>query len=374
MSIHASNPELEAQLKAQRRNSTIASLIVGILLMLLLGLVFHIFKDYIYSDKVNPIVSFGSDDVTEDTLEKEKITSSVKSKPSAPSSSAVKVITATAQSEVAIPTPDVAVDSLALDFGEQEGFGSGFGDGFGSGGFGNSGGTFSFMGSKSNANDIVFVIDWSASMDNVEGRFELLQAEMKKTFEQVPDNTRMQLIMFAGPMWLADDKNNLAAIPTGKAKGSSTFRTKDAATGKEFLYKGTKWAQEEPKRKRKAEWVKMSPSYRKSISKVVDKGQLVWGTNWARPLTLALEMSPSPKTIIFLTDGVGGSSKDVEEVSQLARKTNTVIKTITLMEPQAEKEMRDLALNTKGSFTLVTGLKKRDREVTDYSSGKPVKK
>ena len=75
MSIHAQiSPEVEATLAAQRRNSTIASLIVGILLMSLIALVFWYLKDLIYSNKTEAIVSYIPDEQVDEEITTEKVT------------------------------------------------------------------------------------------------------------------------------------------------------------------------------------------------------------------------------------------------------------------------------------------------------------
>ena len=145
MSIHSQiSPEVEATLAAQRRNSTIASLIVGILLMSLIALVFWYLKDLIYSNKTEAIVSYIPDEQVDEEVTAEKVTNEVKKTPAQPSSSAVSVIATTAASNISIPVPEVLVDSLSSDFGETEGFGEGFSNGFGSAGFGSGGGSTLF--------------------------------------------------------------------------------------------------------------------------------------------------------------------------------------------------------------------------------------
>ncbi len=363
MSFHVTNAEAEAQLRAQRRNSSIASVVIGLLLMTLVCLVFYLLKNYIFEEKVEPIVAFASDEVEEVTINKVKVKADVQKKPSAPSSSAVKVLAAQTTSTVAIPSPDVAVDSLSVDFGEVEGFGDSFGDGFAFGSGGN--GEFNFLGSSGSANDVVFVIDWSASMTQKKGRMKLLQDEMRKLFSNIPNGSRMQVVMFCGPFWLASDENK--TIGNIEKFRSSIFTTKDTKTGEVYKFKGS--SPIEVKKKRVGKWVAMSDDYRQTLMDFVDKGELGFGTEWGKPLRFALEMKPAPKTVIFLTDGAtgGNAKKIVASTAKLANEIGTVIKTVAMMEPKAEAEMRALAEKTGGSFTLVRGLSEKDREVTDYS-------
>ena len=147
MSYHAtSSPEAEARYRAQRRNSTIASLIIGMLTIALLGLIFWAIAIPYFTKKTEPIVAYTSPSTTEDAVQKKKIVNNVVKKPSqSSSSSAVKVMTAmTSTSSFSVTTPDVVTDSMSLEFGASEGFGQGWGSsGMGAGA---SGGAFTLFG------------------------------------------------------------------------------------------------------------------------------------------------------------------------------------------------------------------------------------
>ncbi len=139
MSIHADlSPEAQARLHAQRRNSTISSVIIAILVVVLIGLILGIFAIQLMVKETPTIVTYESS-LTEDTnLEERKVQTSLDRKPSSPSSSMAKVITANTASPVAVPVPDVDITTPSLDFGDGNDFGSGWGDGDGTGGgFGN---------------------------------------------------------------------------------------------------------------------------------------------------------------------------------------------------------------------------------------------
>ena len=139
MSIHAElSPEALARLHAQRRNSTISSVVIAVLVVVLIGLVLGIFAIQLMVKETPTIVTYESS-LTEDTnLEERKVQTSLDRKPSSPSSSMAKVITANTASPVAVPVPDVDITTPSLDFGDGNDFGSGWGDGDGTGGgFGN---------------------------------------------------------------------------------------------------------------------------------------------------------------------------------------------------------------------------------------------
>jgi hypothetical protein len=139
MSIHAElSPEAQARLEAQRRNSTISSMVIAVLVVVLIGLILGIFAIQVMVKETPTIVTYESSLTEETNLEERKVQTSLDRKPSSPSSSMAKVITANTASPVAVPVPDVDVTTPSLDFGDGNDFGSGWGDGDGTGGgFGN---------------------------------------------------------------------------------------------------------------------------------------------------------------------------------------------------------------------------------------------
>ncbi len=139
MSLHAQlSPEAQARLDAQRRNSTISSILVSILVIVLFGVILaFIFLPPILKE-TPPIISYQAPASDDQQLENKKMTNSVERKPSAPSSARSKVITAATTSNVAVPVPEIDVPDPSTDFGD----GDDFGDGWGSGGDGGGGGGF----------------------------------------------------------------------------------------------------------------------------------------------------------------------------------------------------------------------------------------
>lgn len=141
MSLHAQlSPEAQARLQAQRRNSTISSIVISLLVIVLIALIlaFIFLEPLLRTTPV--IVSYSSSVVDDNKLEAKKMTNSVERKPSAPSSSMAKVIAANTSSPTAVPVPEVDVPDPSTDFGNGDDFGDGWGsggDGGGGGGFGN---------------------------------------------------------------------------------------------------------------------------------------------------------------------------------------------------------------------------------------------
>jgi len=139
MSLHAQlSPEALQRLHAQRRNSSISSVAIAFLTVVLVGLLLGVFLLPNLVKDVPVIVTYQSNTEEDPSLQEKKVQTSMDRKPSSPSSSMAKVITANTTSPTAIPTPDVDVATPSLDFGDGNDFGSGWGDGDGAGGgFGN---------------------------------------------------------------------------------------------------------------------------------------------------------------------------------------------------------------------------------------------
>ena len=141
MSLHAQlSPEAQARLAAQRRTSTITSLIIAILMMTLIGVILLIIAMKFNKDEIPELISYSAENVEEEELDVRKVQTQTQRKPSAPSSSMAKVIAANSASPTAIPVPEIDVPDPSLNFGDGDGFGDGWGDGSDSGaggGFGN---------------------------------------------------------------------------------------------------------------------------------------------------------------------------------------------------------------------------------------------
>ncbi len=139
MSLHAElSPEALRILHAQKRNSTISSIVIALLAVVLVGLLLGVFLLPNIIKETPVIVTYESNVVEETNLESRKVQTNTQRRPSSPSSSMAKVITANTTSTTAIPTPDVDISTPSMDFGDGQDFGAGWGDSDGTGGgFGN---------------------------------------------------------------------------------------------------------------------------------------------------------------------------------------------------------------------------------------------
>lgn len=140
MSIHAQlSPEALANLRKQRRNSTISSLLVSIMVVAAIFLVLGIFLLPNIIKESPTIVTYSASVSEETEMQEQKVNTQIQRKPSAPANAMTKVIASNTPSATSIPVPEVDVTTPSMDFGDGQDFGGGWGDGSelgGGGGFG----------------------------------------------------------------------------------------------------------------------------------------------------------------------------------------------------------------------------------------------
>lgn len=138
MSLHAKPTDDAIQrLHAQRRNSTISSFVIALLVITLIGLVLGFFLLPNLAKEDGVIVTYTSSVDPNPDPDVKKVPTNLSRKPSAPSMAAVRVIAAQAMAEISIPVPEVEPVMPSMDFGDGDNFGDGWdrnGDGATGGG------------------------------------------------------------------------------------------------------------------------------------------------------------------------------------------------------------------------------------------------
>lgn len=330
----------EATLRHQRRVSSISSIVIGLLVVGLVLLVLAFVLLPALNRETPQIVSYAGPKAQEEEV-KQKTTSQMQAKPSAPSMSAAKAIVADVASPTAIPVPEVDVSELSPDFGYGDDLGQGWADGSidGMGG----GGTTFFRQSVA-AQRVCYVIDYSASMRGE--RDGLMRAELEKSIAQIGPGMAYQMIFFAGPAWVAGSEVKMQ----GNKTATVTYK------GKDYKWKTTGGAHSwEPVGKELTpDWLSGDKSRSKSLGHVKET-KLVWGTDWEDAILMALDMEPAPQIIFFMTDGSTGGNmvKLAEDLGRKAKRTNTIINTVAMMQPKAQDAMKELAKQTGGQFSIV---------------------
>ena len=187
MSIHAQlSEEAQARLNAQKRNSSISSIVVSVLVIAIIFLVLGIFllPNIV---KENPtIVTYSASLVEETEVSVKKVNNQIQRKPSAPTNSMAKVIAANSSSPTAIPVPDIEVATPNAEFGDGEDFGGGWGEAGDSGSGGGFGAIPATMRSRCSKEDrmerlqrsggvpageeaVVKALEWLKSTQNADG-------------------------------------------------------------------------------------------------------------------------------------------------------------------------------------------------------------
>jgi hypothetical protein len=232
----------------------------------------------------------------------------------------------------------------ALGVGKPLGMGTGgAGGGFG-GGIGR-GGRFSFVGQTALGKRVVFVVDVSGSMSAISGgesisRFDLLKKELVKTLNQMPMGTQYQILFFSDFAWPHDqvDSRNVDALMKYKWEvDSKNYKRVKIPT---FRY------------------IPATPFSLPESVKIVQNSDNPGGTNWGSGLLMALNASPKPDVIFFMTDGLRSDEQgwvDIVTDENKRRLPVSAIYTSAMQEPDAARDLDALAKRNNGRFTVVLG-------------------
>ena len=222
------------------------------------------------------IISYQAPPPEEDPpMKMKELTNNAQPKPPGASSSMAKVIAAQATSPIAVPVPVTAnPDGL---FGMEEAFGPGFGS---SEGDGSGGGGASFFGSHRRGRNVVFLVDFSGSMesDAESGggtRIQALKKELDKSIKALPGGMNVSVIFFSTTAWTIDTEG-----PNQHEKG----------------WMGNGNVPPVP-------WYPTSQRFKALVTGAINKMPAKGGTNWYPPLKMAFSMEPRPNIVYLLSDG-----------------------------------------------------------------------
>ena len=336
-------PNSRAILRQQQRIATLVSLITALLFMVLIGLILAVILMAVAPTEQPSLVAYSGVSEKPKKITEPKVQTNVQRKPAAPSMAASKMLVANTHAPTSIPIPEIVAEDISIDIGVGDNFGAGWGDGDGFGGGGGS----SFFGQSSNAERVVYVIDFSSSMKK-DDRHKLMRAELTESLSKMQNGLQLGMIFFAGPAWVAGDTVKSGVITTPKGK-KYKYKTADGHA---------KWIHDGPKRK--VPWWTIDDKEVERITKIVKTTPLNSGTVWHLPLNLALDMKPAPQMIYFMTDGLAsGSSNWAEEIGKRAKKMGVTVNCVALMQPRAEKDLKTMAEMTGGQVTMVDAKGKR---------------
>ncbi len=189
----------------------------------------------------------------------------------------------------------------------------------------------SFMGVKSQARRIAFVIDYSASM---KGKDRVMRYELEAAVKKLPPTGEVCLIFFSGPSWLAGEN----------AKAISNQWTGDNNNG---------WKPKPGFKPSKPKWIPVTPAHQKRLSKTIWSTPLTFGSVWDNSFRWALTLLyPKPDVIYFMTDGAA-KVKGMDFIKNSRGRTK--IYTIAYGTPPAAKApLMEIAKISGGKFKYVS--------------------
>ena len=188
-----------------------------------------------------------------------------------------------------------------------------------------------FMGVKSQANKILFIIDYSASM---RGRDKVMRHELCKAIDKLPAVGSVAVLFFSGPTWIAgQDANALHKNWEGTNVGG--------------------WKPKEGHTPERPKWLPVTPSTKKKLKEAVVSTPLTFGTVWDNSFDWAFYMNPKPDVIYFMTDGNANKNLQGMEIIK-SKKGKTKIYTIGYGAPAGAKQpLEEIAAMTGGKSKFV---------------------
>ena len=188
-----------------------------------------------------------------------------------------------------------------------------------------------FMGVKSQANKILFIIDYSASM---RGRDKVMRYELCKAIDKLPAVGSVAVLFFSGPTWIAGQDAN-ALHKNWEGSNGGGWKPKDGHTP------------ERPK------WLPVTPTNKKKLKEAVVSTPLTFGTVWDNSFEWAFYMNPKPDVIYFMTDGNANKNLQGMEIIK-SKKGKTKIYTIGYGAPAGAKQpLEEIAAMTGGKSKFV---------------------
>lgn len=318
--------QLDDFLARQKRNDTIQSLVVAVIVMLLLAALLWLIAILPEFQKAETIVSYAPPKPPEDNpVDRPDMAVGMKPKPASSSSSMAKVIAASVEAPVAVPMPEVS--DPVLPFGIDDNFDAGFGAGDGDG---DGGGGSSFFGTPRKGRRVAYVVDYSESMksDTEAGgtRLDALKKELTRSINSLRNGMSFNVIFFSQSAWTI------------------------AVEGPDEADKGWNGLGEPPP----VPWHMASERTKSVFAERIENMGCGIGTVWASPLKLAFSMRPPPDIVYLLSDGEPSDLDYVLNRVDEMNPTGVPIDTFAMEAPGTPAQaMQEMARETGGRFTMI---------------------
>lgn len=189
----------------------------------------------------------------------------------------------------------------------------------------------SFFGTKSSGENIAFVLDLSNSM-NQGDRSQVMRREVVRTLGELPDDTNVAIVCFAGPAWDISNrynKNNPESYVYESQDGLSEYNVT------------------------KTQWVTLTTATRRELQNQIKNMKLVDGTAFAPAFHMAMQLDPLPETIFFMTDGACNKNSGISAITNIWLETKKAHRTtkmpkinavgLELLKPRERPEDNDKA-------------------------------
>lgn len=340
--LQATAEAVERVVGEQRKKETVQSLITAFLgiafVVAMLGLI-----ALLPVKKNIPILVTYSAPLEEEepTLQKKELTNNVQPRPPGASSSMARVIASASASPVSVPLPEISVPDAML--GMEDDFGLGFGseDGEGSGG-----GGATFFGGKVIGQRIVYIVDFSGSMNGSSGggtRISALKKELERSITALKSNMEVSLVFFSNTAW--------------------TFDTKGARPH-EMGWIGVGSMPTVP-------WYPATAKVKQDLITQIRRMPVGGGTVWYPPLKMALSMDPPPQGVFLLSDGAPRDADVVLEEMAEINPNRVPVHAISLELPGSPAgQLMEIAEKTGGKFSMIyKGKLYKGRAAEKYTYG-----
>jgi hypothetical protein len=258
----------------------------------------------------------------------------------AQSAASVSFLSAVSTSNIAMPSVEFDTSSEAVNLGTTMGS---FDVGTGSRGFG----TISFMGNSGQGRRVVFAVDASRSMGSrgkgkakgapTINKFDLMKQELDKSLSKLPQGSEYQVLFFSAFAWPHNEVD----------------------TNIQAQWEGYRWMLRQGEEKPeipKTTYLKGTSEQIKKSREIVKNTQMTLGTQWGPPVLMALNLRPKPDIIFFMTDGTTANPQGWIDMINAANKKGgkkTTIHTTAMMEPDAARDLANLAEANGGKFTII---------------------
>lgn len=315
----------ESLVQAQRKRDVVQSAVVALIVLVILCVILWLIAILPTFKEVPVIVSYQAPPkIEEKPVDRPDLAKGMKPKPASSSSSMARVIASTAESPMSVPMPDATAEPVP--FGVDDDFNAGFGAGDGDG---DGGGGSSFFGTPRKGKRVVYLVDFSLSMESDAAggtRIDGLKKELIRSIKALDPKMNFNVIYFSHNAW--------------------TNQTE----GPEYANKGWNGLNQTPM----APWYPASGTMKSNFEKEITAMPPQGNTAWYPPLKMAFAMSPPPDIIYLLSDGEPRDYDTVMDELKEMNPTAIPVDTIAFELPGTPaRYMLDISQETGGKFSLV---------------------